>query len=206
MGWGLGNVGRETPVRRPTTQRPSHLSTFNGPQGGLGEVSLNTTLMRRAGAGPGLPGWAGPVGWGGASAALAGAHDHVGQLLHLGLAAHVVHDGQRLQRLRHAARRRRRSRVVLVVQGQDLRGGWAGSGSGVMGRVPPPHQPLPISLCLISFRFFLFLCLSPVSTLGLCLIVFLSPSIFLILCPPAFFSLIVSLRFSLSPSISLPLP
>lgn len=34
--------------------------------------------------------------WGGAGPQLhlQGAHDHVGQLLHLGLAARVVHDGQ----------------------------------------------------------------------------------------------------------------
>ena len=107
------------------------------------------------GGGAGPAGWAGPtgrglLGWDGASAALAGAHDHVGQLLHLGLAAHVVHDGQGLQRLRHAARRRRSARVVLVVQGQDLRGGCAGSGSGVVGRMPPPCQPLSPSASLLS--------------------------------------------------------
>ena len=172
-------------------------------------MSLNTVLVRRAGAGPGLPGgrglWGrGLLGWGGASAALAGAHDHVGQLLHLGLAAHVVHDGQGLQRLRHAARRRRRARVVLVVQGQDLRGGCAGSGSGVVGRMPPPCQPLspsaslPICLSLISFRVFLVLCLSPCSTLGLYLTVLLLPSSeFSTLLP---FSLSFCLLFILLPS------
>lgn len=67
------------------------------------QVSLNTapSAAGGAGVGPGLPGGAGR---GGTSAALAGAHDHVGQLLHLRLATHVVNDGQRLQRLWHTAR------------------------------------------------------------------------------------------------------
>lgn len=144
--------------------------------GGRGCCVLKYSPGEAGGGGAGPAGWAGPMGrglmgWGGASAALAGAHDHVGQLLHLGLAAHVVHDGQGLQRLRHAARRRRRARVVLVVQGQDLRGGCAWSGSGVARRMLPPCQPLPISLCRISLRVFLVLCLSPCSTLGLYLTV-----------------------------------
>lgn len=113
------NIGRD-PVSQGHRD-PSPLSTFNGPRGGLGREKgggagvLKYSPARRAGegeAGPGLPGRGGAVG---GSAALAGAHDHVGQLLHLGLAAHVVHNGQRLQRLRHAAGRRRRTGVVLVV-------------------------------------------------------------------------------------------
>lgn len=106
-------------------------------------MSLNTySPARRAGAGeagPGLPGRGGAGREGGGSAALAGAHDHVGQLLHLGLAAHVVHDRQGLQRLRHAARRRRRAGVVLVVKGQDLRADGRGQGRGSdCSRLPTP--------------------------------------------------------------------
>ena len=148
--WGSGNVRRKTPVRCPTHGDPVLSPPLIDPKWAWGTMSLNTAPVRRAGVGPGLPGGRG-CGRGGASAALAGTHDHVGQLLHLGLAAHVVHDGQWLQRLRHAARRRRRARVVLVVQSQDLPGGWTGSGSGVVGRVSPPRQPLPISACLISY-------------------------------------------------------
>lgn len=98
--------GRRNPAPNDT-ETTSPLSPLMGPQMGLGgvQVSLNTApgTAGGAGAGPGLPGGAGRGG-GGASAALAGAHDHVGQLLHLGLATHVVDDGQWLQSLRHAAR------------------------------------------------------------------------------------------------------
>lgn len=139
----VGNVERgtqsgtqrhtETPVLSPLLMDPG--------DGGdaWGAVSLNTA--RRSGRGRGRAcRVGGACRRGGASAALAGAHDHVRQLLHLGLAAHVVHDGQWLQRLRHAARRRRRARVVLVVQGQDLR---AGSGPGVVGGMSPPAPCRP---------------------------------------------------------------
>lgn len=149
MEWEAQNFRRETPSGAQRHTNPSPLSTFNGPRRGLGVGAgvLKYSPARRAGGGAGPAGGRGLPARGGVSAALAGAHDHVGQLLHLGLAAHVVHNGQRLQSLRHAARRRRCSGVVLVVQGQDLR---AGSGPGVTERVPPLRQPFPISLRLIS--------------------------------------------------------
>lgn len=91
--------GRRNPAPN-NTETTSPLSPLMDtlPQVGLGvQVSLNTAPGAAGGAGTGAgPGLPGGAGRGGASAALAGAHDHVGQLLHLGLAAHVVHDGQRL--------------------------------------------------------------------------------------------------------------
>lgn len=54
-------------------------------------------------------------------ATLAGLHNHVGQLLHLVLPAHVVKNWQRLQSLRNTAGLGRSSRVVMLIQGQNLR-------------------------------------------------------------------------------------
>lgn len=97
MGWesgNVGNVGRKTPVRDSTTrtETPVLSPPLMAPGGAWGVVSLNTA--RRSGQGRGRACRVGGACLrGGASAALAGAHNHVGQLLHLGLAAHVVHDG-----------------------------------------------------------------------------------------------------------------
>lgn len=66
-------------------------------------------------------------------ATLAGLDDHVGELLHLGGAAHIVEDGEGLQVLRHTAGRGRRLRVQGVVQTQHLR--RDGGREGTSGQV-----------------------------------------------------------------------
>lgn len=53
-------------------------------------------------------------------ATLAGLHNHIGQLLHLVLPAHVVEDWQWLQRLGNTAGLGRGSWVVMLIQGQNL--------------------------------------------------------------------------------------
>lgn len=197
MGGRSGDVGRETLVRRPTTQRPSPLSTFNGPQVGLGAVSLNTTPMRRVGGG------AGPAGVGGTCREGRGLSCTCRSARSCWTAAPPWACGPRSTRWAAAPAPAARSTAP------PTRPGCAGcTGPGPAGRVggvrvgghgegtptPPasPHLPLSylipflsVSLPLPSFHSWL---------VSHCL----SPSIFLILYPPAFFSLIVSLRFSFS--------
>lgn len=71
---------------------------------------------RQAGSGNSPPSLGGRRG----SAALAGLHHHVRELLHLGGPPDVVQDGQGLQVLGHAARRGRGFGVQGVVQPQHL--------------------------------------------------------------------------------------
>lgn len=54
-------------------------------------------------------------------ATLAGLHNHIGQLFHLVLPAHVVKDWQWLQCLGNTAGLGRGSWVVVLIQGQNLR-------------------------------------------------------------------------------------